>query len=113
VITLQFLVSMETGQIAHSPLIIVGSTLAIAALFQPLRNQIQAIIDRRFYRRKYDAARTLESFNKTLRDEMDIEELRERLVAVVQETMQPAFVTLWLLQTERQEKALDHGFKDH
>ncbi len=113
VIALQFLVSMETGQIAHSPLIFVGSTLAIAALFQPLRNQIQAIIDRRFYRRKYDAARTLESFNKTLRDEMDIEELRERLVAVVQETMQPAFVTLWLLQTERQEKALDDGFKDH
>ena len=113
VITLQFLVSMETGQIAHSPLIIVGSTLAIAALFQPLRNQIQAIIDRRFYRRKYDAARTLESFNKTLREEMDIEELRDRLVAVVQETMQPAFVTLWLRQTERQEKALDDGLKDH
>jgi hypothetical protein len=55
----------------------------------------------------------VESFNKTLRDEMDIEELRERLVSVVQETMQPAFVTLWLRQTERQEKVLDDGLKDH
>jgi hypothetical protein len=101
VVLLQNLVNGLTGQVGQSPILIVGSTLAIAALFQPLRRRIQRIIDRRFYRRKCDTALTLAAFSATLRNEVDLSELSEHLVTVVQETMQPMQVSLWLRQPTR------------
>ncbi len=80
----------------NNAIAIVVSTIAIYALFQPLRRRIQNIIDRRFYRRKYDAARTLAAFSETLRHEVDLSQLKEQLIGIVQETMQPEHVTLWL-----------------
>ncbi|HEY7127607.1 MAG TPA: hypothetical protein VH540_27010 [Ktedonobacterales bacterium] len=96
IIGLSSLTQAVTGQAGDQPLVIVGSTLLIIALFSPLRGRIQTFIDRRFYRRKYDAVKILESFSTSLRTEVGLGELREQLIAVVQETMQPAHVSLWL-----------------
>jgi len=93
---LQFLMRGLIGQAGENPLVMVISTLAIAVLFQPLRKRIQRSIDRRFYRSKYDAAKTVAAFSTTLRQEVDLDQLREHLLAVVQETMQPTQVSLWL-----------------
>ncbi len=96
------------GITQNSPVPIVLSTLVVAALFQPLRRAIQRAIDRSFYRSKYDSTKTVTAFSSTLRQEVELDTLRERLLAVVQETMQPAHVSLWLRPTEHDEKQRAH-----
>ncbi len=94
VISLQFLVRAATGE--GSQLAVVASTLAVAALVGPLRRRIQTTIDRRFYRQKYDAAKTLEAFSAKLRDETSLDSLNENLTTVVEDTLRPSHASLWL-----------------
>lgn len=100
VVLLQQLLRPFVGR-AETPLVTVASTLALAALFTPLRRRVQTVIDHCFYRRKYDAAQVLAAFSETVRNETDLDKLSERLVAVVQKTLQPTQVHLWFKRTEK------------
>ncbi len=99
IVLFQSLFRALTGQ--ESQLAVVASTLVIAALFGPLRRRVQSFIDRRFYRDKYDAEKTLQDFGARLRDEVDLDTLRRDLVTVVEETLKPEHVSFWLRPSGR------------
>ena len=101
IIGLEGVAGIITRVSVQQPLVLVLSTLAIAALFRPVRNRLQLVIDRRFYRHKYDAEQALNTFSSTLQREVDLEQIHQQLLAVVQETIQPTQVTLWLRQSSR------------
>jgi hypothetical protein len=101
IIGLESVAGIITETSAEQPLVLVVSTLAIAALFRPVLSRLQLIIDRRFYRSKYDAQQALNAFSATLQREIDLEQIREQLLVVVQETIQPTQVSLWLRQSSR------------
>jgi hypothetical protein len=112
IIGLEHLLGLLSGQ-PSQPVVIVISTLLIVALFQPVRGRIQSIIDRRFYRKKYDAEKTLAGFSVTLQSEVDLEQVRRQLIRVVQETMQPMSVSFWLRQPEHHPRDLTHRLDLH
>jgi hypothetical protein len=98
ILVLGNLVVRITGQ--ESPVVIVISTLAIASLFNPIRTRVQELIDRRFYRKKYDAQQALAQFAVIARDEVDMDRLTASLLSVVQETLQPEATSLWLISND-------------
>jgi hypothetical protein len=110
IVVLQRLFSSVTGQTSTAAVVL--STLLIAALFLPLRRRVQDAIDRRFFRRKYDAEKVLSTFAATVRDETDLDELTAELVRVIQETMQPEFVSVWLRPTDPIRDAYEGSVRD-
>jgi hypothetical protein len=105
IIGLETLTQLVGGKNGQAPIALVISTLAIAALFQPVRHRLQALIDRRFYRRKYDAEKALAAFTSTLRQEVNLHELCEEMLHVVRETLQPEEASLWIRQPKGESRA--------